>query len=94
LAIRGSGTLALDAELQPEGAFSGAVQGYDELLAALAGGGQIRPNDVGLARLALGFLAKPGPGGKPEIATSFTIQNGEMRLGPAKLGRAPRIHWD
>jgi hypothetical protein len=94
IAATGSGTLALDPELQPEGAFSGAVQGYDELLAALAGGGQIRPNEAGLARLALGFLAKPGPDGKPQIATSFTIQNGEMRLGPAKLGKAPRIPWE
>jgi hypothetical protein len=28
------------------------------------------------------------------IATGFTIQNGEMYLGPAKLGRVPRLAWE
>ncbi len=53
----------------------------------------MRAGDARLARLALGMLAKPGPDGRPEIATSFTIQNGEMFLGPAKLGKVPRIDW-
>src|SRR4029077_20700795 len=32
LAITGSGTLALDSELQPMGGFSGAVAGYEDLM--------------------------------------------------------------
>jgi len=94
LTISGSGTVALDADLQPIGAFSGAIVGYDELLKALVAGGRIRAGDARLAQLALGMLAKAGPDGRPEIATSFTIQNGEMYLGPAKLGKAPRIVWE
>src|SRR5207248_10411531 len=39
LAITGSGTLALDSELQPIGGFSGAVEGYDELMSALVAAG-------------------------------------------------------
>ena len=93
LAVTGSGTMALDAELQPIGAFSAAVEGYDELLTALVGAGRVRSNDAGLARMALGFLAKPGPGGRPQIAAPFTIQAGQMLLGPVKLGPAPRIPW-
>jgi hypothetical protein len=54
----------------------------------------MRATDAGLARLALAVLAKAGPDGKPEIATAFTIQNGQMFLGPVKLGRAPRITWE
>jgi hypothetical protein len=46
-----------------------------------------------VAQIALSALAKRGPDGKPQIATSFTIQNGKMYLGPAKLGDAPRIVW-
>jgi hypothetical protein len=42
----------------------------------------------------LSLLAKPGPQGQAQIKTAFTIQNGEMSLGPLKLGRAPRIGWD
>src|SRR5205823_5651855 len=85
IAITGSGTLALDRDLQPIGGFSGAVEGYEDLMAALVASGRMRPGDARLARIALAMLAKAGPAGRPEIATSFTIQNGEMFLGPAKL---------
>jgi hypothetical protein len=93
LAIAASGTLALDRDLQPIGAVSGSVEGYEQLLAALVAAGRIRAGDAGLARLALAMLAKPGPDGRPEIATSFTIQDGQMFLGPVRLGRAPRVSW-
>ncbi len=94
LRVTGSGTLALDADLQPIGGFSGAIQGYEELLTALVAAGRVRAGDARLARLALGMLARPGPDGRPEIATSFTMQDGGMYLGPAKLGKAPRIVWE
>ena len=93
LAITGSGTLALDADLQPIGGFSGAVEGYEELMAALVAAGRMRAGDAQLARLALAILAKAGPNGRPEISTSFTIQNRQMYLGPARLGPVPRIDW-
>ena len=94
LALSGSGTLALDEGLQPIGAISGAIEGYDELMTALVAAGRMRAGDAGLARLALGMLAQRGPNGRPAISTSFRIQNGEMYLGPAKLGKAPRIAWE
>jgi hypothetical protein len=94
LRVTGSGTVALDPDLQPIGGFSGAIEGYEELLTALVAGGRLRAGDARLARLGLAMLAKAGPDGRPEIATSFTIQNGEMYLGPAKLGKAPRIVWE
>jgi hypothetical protein len=93
VAVNGSGTMALGPDLQPIGAFSGAVSGLDELLKALATAGQLRMGDLTLARIGLAALAKPGPNGKPEVSTSFTIQNGQMYLGPLKLGPAPRINW-
>jgi hypothetical protein len=94
LGISGSGTVSLDPDLQPVGAFSGGIEGYDELMTALVTAGRMRAGDARLARLALGMLTKAGPDGRPQIATSFTIQNGEMYLGPAKLGKAPRIDWE
>lgn len=92
--VTGSGTLALDGNLQPIGGFSGAVEGYDELMNALVAAGKMKPSDAQLARIGLAMLAKAGPDGRPAITTSFTIQNGEMFLGPAKLGPAPRISWE
>jgi hypothetical protein len=94
LGATATGTIALDQELQPIGGFSGAVQGYDQILTALVQSGQLRATDAGLARLALTMLAKAGPDGRPEIKTAFTIQKGQMFLGPAKLGKAPRITWE
>jgi hypothetical protein len=94
LGATATGTVALDQELQPIGHFSGAIQGYDQILTALVQGGQMRATDAGLARLALTMLAKAGPDGRPEIHTAFTIQNGQMFLGPAKLGKVPRLTWD
>lgn len=93
LRIEGSGTLALDSELQPVGAFSGTLEGYDRLLKALVQVGRIKPGEAGIAQLALAMFARTGPDGSPQIDTSFTIQNGEMFLGPVKLGPAPRIDW-
>jgi hypothetical protein len=89
-----TGTIGLDQELQPASGFSAVIKGYDQILSALVQNGQMRASDAGLARIALTFLAKAGPDGKPEIKTAFTIQNGEMFLGPAKLGRTPRITWE
>jgi hypothetical protein len=93
LAVTGSGTLALDSDLQPVGGFSGAVAGYDQLMNGLVAAGRLKASDARVARLALAMLGKAGPDGRPEISTSFTIQNGEMFLGPAKLGKAPHIDW-
>jgi hypothetical protein len=92
--VTGSGTLALDSNLQPIGGFSGAVEGYDELMNALVAAGKMKPSDAQLARIGLAMLAKAGPDGRPAITMSFTIQNGEMFLGPAKLGPAPKISWE
>ena len=63
-------------------------------MSALVAAGGMKPSDARLARIALAMLAKAGPDGRPAIATSFTIQNGQMFLGPAKLGPAPKIPWD
>ncbi|MGH7126258.1 MAG: DUF2125 domain-containing protein, partial [Stellaceae bacterium] len=93
LGATATGTIALDRELQPIGGFTGAIEGYDQILTALVQSGRMRSGDAGLARLALTILAKAGPDGRPQISTSFTIQNGQMFLGPAKLGPAPRLAW-
>jgi hypothetical protein len=94
LGATAAGTIALDQDLQPIGSFSGAIQGYDHILTTLVQNGQMRATDAGLARIALTMLAKTGPDGNPEIRTAFRVQNGQMFLGPAKLGTAPRLNWE
>jgi hypothetical protein len=93
LGATATGTMALDQDLQPIGAFSGGIEGFGAILSGLAEAGRLNTEEAALAQIALSALAKRGPDGKPQIATSFTIQNGKMYLGPAKLGDAPRIVW-
>jgi hypothetical protein len=93
LGVTGSGTLALDGDLQPVGGLSGAISGYDQLMSALVAAGRVKASDARVARLALAMLGKVGADGRPEISSSLRIQNGEMFLGPAKLGKVPHIDW-
>jgi len=93
LGANATGTIALDRELQPIGAFSGGIEGFGTILSALVEADRLNAEQAALAQIALSALARPGPDGQPQIKTSFTIQNGKMYLGPAKLGAAPRIVW-
>ncbi len=93
LTIGGSGTVALDRDLQPEGAFSLAIEDYPALLDALVAEKRLTRDDARLAGLALALLARRGPDGKPEIRTSLSMQNGKMFLGPVAIGPAPHIAW-
>jgi hypothetical protein len=88
-----NGTIALDQELQPTGAFSGGIEGFGVILNALVEADRLSAEQAALAQIALSALARPGPDGQPQLATSFTLQNGKMYLGPAQLGEAPRIVW-
>jgi hypothetical protein len=94
LGISANGTLALDQKLQPIAAFSGGIEGFGAILAALVAADQMTPEQASLVQIALNMLAKPGPDGKPQITAPFTIQNGKMYLGPARLGAIPRIVWE
>jgi hypothetical protein len=85
------GTLALDAELQPQAAMSAELSGTDALLTALQP--QLRPNQVAMARTVVTMLARPDANGRPVIQAPVTVQNGALFLGPLKLLPMPRIDW-
>ncbi len=93
LGATANGTIALDRQLQPIGAFSAGIQGFGEILRALVEADRMSAEQAALAQIALTSLAKAGADGQPQINTSFTLQDGKMYLGPARLGEAPRIVW-
>jgi hypothetical protein len=93
LGFNANGTLALDQTLQPIAAFSGGIEGFDEILKVLVATDRMTPEQALLVQIALNMLARRGPDGKPQLTVPFTIQNGKMYLGPAGLGAAPRIVW-
>lgn len=94
LVLGAKGTLALDAALQPVGAMTALVRGYNEIVDALVAGGNLRAGDGAMAKLALGLLAKEGPDGQYEISAPLTLQNGSVYIGPAKIARMPVFTWE
>jgi hypothetical protein len=94
LRLSASGTAALDAQMQPEGAFSVQLTGIDPAIDALAAAGWIKPGPAGFAKLGLGLASKPGPDGTPTVKSPLTIQNRRISLGPVKVGEVPELKLD
>jgi hypothetical protein len=87
--------MALDRNLQPVGALTAAIAGYDETMDRLVATGLVRPGAALFAKFALGLLARaPGNGGPPEIRSPISVQEGWIYIGPVKLLPAPVIRWD
>lgn len=94
LVLEGGGTMALDALLQPQGAFSLRVSGYEETLTALAGRGVMEPGEAAMAGFILNAMAKkPDGGGPPYVAAPVSIQESAVSIGPLKVGTLPRLRW-
>jgi hypothetical protein len=95
LQVRGDGTMALDNSLQPVGALTARITGFDATMDQLVTGGIVRSGEALLAKFALGALARPSKnGGAPEIRASVSIQDGWIYVGPVKLLPAPLIKWN
>lgn len=88
-----SGTLTLDAQDRPLGAFSGRWRGYNETIDALQVAGQIGPWPAAGTKMALGALARQQADGGRQIELPITLQDGRvyvvgipvMRLAPLRL---------
>jgi hypothetical protein len=91
LAVSGTGTLALDKEMQPEGALTTHMTGFEQALDSLAAAGWMKLSAASLAKLALGIASHPGPDGNPSVDTPLTIQNRRISAGAIKLGQVPEL---
>ncbi len=90
--LRAEGTLALDEELRPSAAFDTKVAGLGDTLDALVTAKLIRPDAARLAGVGLMLLARTPPGGgEPELAIPLSATDGEVYLGPIKMGRIPPV---
>jgi hypothetical protein len=94
LQLGAKGTLALDPALQPIGALTALIRGYNDVIDALVAASSVRAGDAALAKFVLGALAKEGPDGTYEISAPLTLQNGYVFLGPARLARLPVFTWE
>lgn len=95
LGLDGDGTVALDPDLQPVGAFTARITGFNPAVDALVDLGLVKDQDGRLAKAALGLFAAAPPGGGPkQIEVPLTLQNHQLSVGPFPLIRVPPVHWD
>lgn len=93
LALEGSGTASLDAEMQPVGTFMARIQGYQPTLSALADRGLIDEQAAAKARIALAILSRPGGDGAPVLSVPLSLHERRLAVGPLPLMVLPLIEW-
>ncbi len=94
LVLRGNGTLALDAVMQPIGSFTVKIQGFFETINELRRKGLVRSRDAVTAKLVLGILAKKPRGGGPAVfSLPLTLQGQTLYAGPISIATVPPVVW-
>ncbi len=92
--VTGTGTMGLDPSLQPEGAFSGRIEGIDAALTELGAKGTINKRQQALLHSSLQVLARPsGLMGRSAPVVPMSLQSGGLYLGPVKLMDVPKLEW-
>lgn len=93
LSLTGDATVALDADLQPEGAGTVNTVGLGEAVEILVRDGVIPPDRALVARATVKALEKPGADGKPTAKIGLSLQRQVVNFGPAPLFALQRIEW-
>jgi hypothetical protein len=93
LALTGNATLALDPDLQPEGAGTVTSTGLGDAIEILIRDGVIPPDRALVARATVKALEKRGPDGKPHATIGLSLQNRIVSFGPAPLFALQPIEW-
>ncbi|MGY8958694.1 MAG: DUF2125 domain-containing protein [Alphaproteobacteria bacterium] len=86
LDLKSSGTLALDDQLRPLGAFTANVRDFTKVVDALVDGKLIERGVATMAKIGLGLMAKPDKDGGASILTvPLSAQDGKLYAGPLKI---------
>jgi hypothetical protein len=85
LIMSASGTLALDSDLRPIGAFNTRMRGFAVLIDRLIEQGTVDPLIGQAAKAALYLLADNRAAGGPVLAVPITLQDGWLSVGPVPL---------
>ena len=94
LSGRVTGTLALDAALQPIGALTAKLGGFFAAIDGLRKAGLVGARQAVMAKVILGVFAKRPPGGgAATLNAPLTIQDRRLYVGPVDLAEVPAIRW-
>ena len=92
--IQANGTLALDQNLQPIGAFTTKIINADKLVKSLEKSGALSKKNSILTRIALASLTRKANGNIKQIThIPITLQNSQINIGPISLLKMPIIVW-
>lgn len=93
VALSGEGSVALDQNLQPMGAFTTRIAGFADGLDIMVREQRMSRDEAAVAKAMLGLMARPGAGGRAEISVPLTVQDRLLSAGPLKLFELPRVDW-
>jgi len=94
LELNANGTLALDGDNQPIGAFTTRIQGFFQAVDALRRRRLVDDRAAITAKLVLGALARKGSNGeRPTLSIPLTLQDRLLYAGPVPLFEIPPISW-
>ena len=93
LNMLGDGTVALDRDGQPEGAFTAHLTGFPEAIDAFRKAGLMTRRDADTAQVVLGLLARGPLGGPRTLDVPLTLQDRTVSLGPVALFRLKPVDW-
>jgi hypothetical protein len=93
LGLSGDATLALDPELQPEGAGTITSTGLGEAIEILIRDGLIPGDRALIARTTVKALEKPGPDGRLQATVGLSLQNRAVSFGPVPLFALQPVVW-
>jgi hypothetical protein len=89
-----SATITLDQQLQPMGAATLRVVGWEAASDALGRSGTIDPRAATVVRAMLGLVARqPDDGGPSEVELPVTLEEGIVSVGHVPLFRVPTVSW-
>lgn len=94
LDLTSKGTVGLDEDLQPQGAFAGTIANPDKVMDTLKDQGFVEARDAGMLASAMKLFARPaGRGDKGGMEFPITVQLGGLFFGPVRLLTFPEIDW-
>ncbi len=94
LGLAGNATLALDGDMQPEGALGARMTGVFRALDAFADAGVMPVGAASFAKVVLGSLARTDPTtGRQVLDVAVTLQERTLYVGKVRIGRLPVIDW-
>lgn len=92
--LRANATLALDRDMQPEGAGTAELSGADALIDVMGARGNIPADRVAVMKQGLQGLTRRTDDGRDILSVPVTLQNRRLSVGPIVVGVMPVVPWN